>query len=107
MRFIKVGHDYWFLFRPLIARNRLRCILRAFIRFLNHRSGTGPSSDLTQDQENSGSMDSFLALMESSCWSLCNAEICFGMAQDEQEFIFSERYFGTLDDEESYVVSPI
>ena len=93
-------------FRPLIARNRLRCILREFIRFLNHRSDAGPSSNFTQDQGNTASMDSFLASMELSCWSLCNAEICFGIARDEQEFFFSERCFGTLDtddgvDEES------
>lgn len=87
------------LFRPLIARYRLRCILREFLRFLNHRSDTGPSGCFTQAQVSPPSMD---PLLESYCWSLCNAEICFGIAQDEQEFIFSERCFGTLgDDEES------
>jgi hypothetical protein len=98
------------LFRPLIARNRLRRIIREFIRFLDHNSATGVSANnLTQDQGNIVSMDSFLASMESCCWNLCNAEICFGIAQDEQEFIFSERYFGNLDsddgvDEKSYVL---
>ena len=97
----KDSDDQGSLFRPLVARYRLRCILREFLRFLNHRSGTGPSCSHPQAQVNLPSTDSFI---ESYCWSLCNAEICFGIAQDEQEFIFSERCFGTLDhgvDEES------
>ena len=88
------------LFRPLIAQNQLRFILREFIRFLSHRSGIGLTGNL-QDRLNpvTVSMDSFLALMDSHCWSLCHAEIFFGQAQDDQEYIFSERCFGTLDDE--------
>lgn len=86
------------LFQPLIARNRLRCILREFTRFLDHRSNVPSGTQL-----NASPMDSFLSSIESYCWSLCHAEVCFGIAQDEQEFIFSDRCFGTLDDEESYV----
>jgi hypothetical protein len=43
-------------------------------------------------------LDDFRDLMELYCWRLCGAEVCLGMASDDQEFILPDCVFGTLDE---------
>ncbi len=89
------------MFQPLIVQNRLRIILREFIKFFNARSVVDPSRGLHEDPNQPGiAADPFLQSMHLLCWGLCNAELCFGVATEEQEFILSERCFGSLDDSE-------
>jgi hypothetical protein len=89
-------------FQPLIIQNRLRVILREFIKFLNATHSTivvNPSKGLQEDLNQPGvAADPFLQLMNLYCWGLCNAELCFGVATDKQEFIRSEQCFGSLDE---------
>ncbi|KAF8962816.1 kinase-like domain-containing protein [Flammula alnicola] len=91
-------------FRPLIVQLRLRYVLRAFIQFLNHTSADGGGSDLARARRRSElptpgvSVDAFHDAMEAYCWRLCEAELCIGVATEDQEFMLSDRCFGTLDE---------
>ena len=110
------GEVVYAAFRPLVGQARLRHVLRGFIRFLTH------SSEDAEDAEDRGaaawrerdahpapapfSIDAFYEVMETYCWSLCEAEVCIGVATEDQEFMLSDRCFGTLDegfDEDPYV----
>jgi len=83
--------------QPLITQNRLRVILREFIKFFN--ATHSKVVDSSEDSNQAGvAADPFLQSMNLFCWGLYNAELCFGVATDEQEFIRSEQCFGSLDD---------
>ncbi|KAH9475156.1 Putative serine/threonine-protein kinase/receptor R826 [Psilocybe cubensis] len=86
-------------YRPLIVQFRLRHILRGFIKFLNHTSADGPFTKHAPEFPTSGiSVDAFQEAMDLYCWSLCEAELCIGLATEDQEFMLSDRCFGTLDE---------
>lgn len=88
-------------FRPLIVQHRLRFILRTFILFFRHNSSDGTSTNCCPEQTvpESTSMDPFQDMMNFYCWRMCNAELCIGIATEDQEFILSDRCFGSLGEE--------
>lgn len=86
-------------YRPLIVQLRLRYILRGFIKFLNHSSADIDSERRRQEPPTPGvSVDAFHDAMNLYCWRLCAAELCIGVATEDQEFMLSENCFGTLDE---------
>jgi len=85
--------------QPLNIQNRLQIILREFIKFFNATHSTVVDSSEGLNQPGVAA-DPFLQSMNLFCWGLCNAELCFGVATDEQEFIRSEQCFGSLDMDE-------
>jgi len=92
------GHVYP-AYRSLIVQLRLRYMLRSFIKFLEHTSLDGPFSRTAPDFPGSEiALDSFQDTMERYCWRMCEAELCLGVATQDQEFILSDRCFGTLDE---------
>jgi hypothetical protein len=87
-------------YRPVITELRRRVIIREFIRFLLH---TADDSDpcLPRDpspEHHTASLDAFRDAMNLYCWRLCDAEVCIGVASEDQEFIFPDSCFGTLDE---------
>ncbi|KDR73031.1 hypothetical protein GALMADRAFT_73323 [Galerina marginata CBS 339.88] len=86
-------------YRPLVVQLRLRHILRGFIKFLNHSSADTVSARTVPEFPATGvSGDAFNDAMEKYCWRLCEAELCIGVATEDQEFMLSDRCFGTLDE---------
>ena len=86
-------------YRPLVVQHRLRYILRAFVKFLNHTSADGDTlRNKSEVPAVACSVDSFQEAMETYCWGLCEAELCMGLATEDQEFILSDRCYGTLDE---------
>ena len=86
-------------YRPLIVQLRLRYILRGFIKFLNHSSADVDPERRRQEPPTPGvSVDAFHHAMDLYCWRLCAAELCIGVATEDQEFMLSENCFGTLDE---------
>jgi hypothetical protein len=86
-------------YRPLIVQLRLRYILRGFIKFLNHSSADVDPEKRRQEFPTPGvSVDAVHDAMDLYCWRLCAAELCIGVATEDQEFILSENCFGTLDE---------
>ena len=92
------------------CQDRLCYVLREFIRFFEYGTNDDfPSTWIRKQNTGVAAMDDFLQLMEAYCWCFCEAEICVGIATEEQEFILSERCYGTLDEgfeEDSYVYYP-
>ncbi|KAF8814545.1 kinase-like protein [Phlegmacium glaucopus] len=87
-------------FRPLIVQHRLRFILRTFVEFFQHMSSDGISAKPHPEQTvpEAASVNSFKDLMDLYCWRMCDAELCIGVATDDQEFMLSDRCFGSLDE---------
>lgn len=87
-------------FRPLIVQHRLRSILRTFVAFLQHMSSDGASlNPCTEQPVTQGALvKSFQDMMNLYCWRMCDAELCIGVATDDQEFMLSDRCFGSLDE---------
>ncbi|KAF8151656.1 kinase-like domain-containing protein [Crassisporium funariophilum] len=87
-------------FRPLIVQVRLRFVLRRFKEFLNHTSSDGISvrSRPEEPAAHGASVDPFQDAMNLYCWRMCEAELCIGVATDDQEFMLSDCCFGTLDE---------
>ena len=87
--------------RPLVVRIRKRFILRQFISFFKYTStdfdthylrpkidgyGVDPASNKLED------------IMELYCWRLCGAEVCLGIATEDQEYMLPDCVFGTLNE---------
>jgi hypothetical protein len=90
-------------YRPLITEVRRRVILREFLRFLDHSpeetSGHRSRGPRPEHHLASGpTLDAFRDAMDMYCWRLCGAEVCIGLASEDQEFILSDSCFGTLDE---------
>lgn len=94
---------YYPVYGPIIAELRRQTIFREFIRFLQHSSADGaadhPRNLRPETNTSSGPwLDAFRGAMDMCCWRLCKAEVCIGIASEDQEFIFSDSCFGTLDE---------
>jgi len=89
------------VYRPMINELRRRVILREFIKFLQHSSDDGPAyrhrdPRLEHHPSSGASLDTFRDAMNTYCWRLCGAEVCIGIASEDQEFILPDSCFGTL-----------
>lgn len=86
-------------YRHSVANVRLQYILKAFVKFLNHTSSDSASARTRPDLPTTdASLGAFHDAMEKYCWRLCDAELCIGIASEDQEFMLSDRCFGTLDE---------
>ena len=91
-------------FRPLIVQNRLRFILKTFVNFFQHMSsGTSakpnPAKPHPEQTVPEGTLvNAFGDMMNLYCWRMCDAELCIGVATEDQEFMLSDRCFGSLDE---------
>ncbi|EDR00010.1 uncharacterized protein LACBIDRAFT_314918 [Laccaria bicolor S238N-H82] len=86
-------------YRPLIAQLRKRFILRGFIDFLEHSWADGVIRSRSDQRLPIGwSVDTFQDVMNLYCWRLCEAEVCVGIACEDQEFILADCCFGSLDE---------
>jgi hypothetical protein len=86
-------------FQHAIIQHRLRYILREFIRFFNYRSTVDLTTGMRQEElPLEIPTNPSLEMMETYCWRLCEAEVSFGVAMDEQEFVLSDRCYGNLDE---------
>jgi hypothetical protein len=88
---------------PIMIELRRRVILREFIKFLQYSSDVGgaclPRDPRLERHTSSGApFDTFRDAMDSYCWRLCGAEVFIGIASEDQEFIFPDSCFGTLDE---------
>jgi hypothetical protein len=98
-------------YRPIFVRIRKRFILRQFISFLKHTSSDTDASHLRLDNgaySAGATLDKFRETMKLYCWRLCGAEICLGVASEDQEYMLPDCVFGTLDEgfkEDPYVLS--
>lgn len=86
-------------YRHSVAQIRLQYILKGFIKFLNHTSADSASARTRPNLPTTDmSLGAFHDAMEMYCWRLCEAELCIGIATEDQEFMLSDRCFGTLDE---------
>ncbi|KAF9449236.1 kinase-like protein [Macrolepiota fuliginosa MF-IS2] len=88
-------------YRPLFVRIRKRFVLRHFISFLKHSSADADAPHLRPENGACGvgtSLDDFGDIMELYCWRLCGAEVCLGVASEDQEYMLPDCVFGTLDE---------
>jgi hypothetical protein len=95
-------------FRPIIVQHRLRYIIQGFIAFFKHST---TETSLSARHKETGildvPLDAFRDLMDVYCWRLIDSEMCIGIATDDQEFILSDKCYGTLDEglqENPYVI---
>lgn len=84
------------VYRPIFVKIHKRFILRQIISFFHHNSDDAPYA--RPEHGCSNTLGAFKDAMELYCWRLCHAEICLGMASDEQEFMLPDCLFGTLDE---------
>lgn len=96
-------------FLPAIIEHRRRIILRAIIAFLQHPVSSPPTRLRDPEPRHTAGEppDPFQTAIDTYCWRLWNAELCIGIASEEQEFMLSDACFGTLDegfDEDPYVL---
>ncbi|KAF8196982.1 kinase-like domain-containing protein [Pholiota molesta] len=86
-------------FRPIIVQHRLRYIIQGFIAFFKHST---TETSLSARHKETGildvPLDAFRDLMDVYCWRLIDSEMCIGIATDDQEFILSDKCYGTLDE---------
>lgn len=86
-------------YSPLIVQLRLRHVLQDFTFFLEH---TATESHSKRRHKEAPIVDTSLNnlhnLMDLYCWRFSEAELCIGIATEDQEFILSDKCFGTLDE---------
>ncbi|RDB21804.1 Serine/threonine-protein kinase STY8 [Hypsizygus marmoreus] len=86
---------------PAIAEHSRRSILRGITAFLEHSADDArpPRRRIPKWPHAAGdSLYVFRTAMETYCWRLCDAEVCVGVAAEQQEFILTDSCFGTLDE---------
>ncbi|KIJ94789.1 hypothetical protein K443DRAFT_134619 [Laccaria amethystina LaAM-08-1] len=86
-------------YRPVIVQLRKRYILRGFIDFLEHSWADGVIRSRSDQRLPTGwSVDTFQDVMNLYCWRLCEAEVCVGIASEDQELMLADCCFGSLDE---------
>ncbi|KAF5350134.1 hypothetical protein D9756_009091 [Leucocoprinus leucothites] len=88
-------------YRPLFVRVRKRFILRQFTSFLKHTSADIDAPHIRPENNGYGvgsAFSEFKDVMELYCWRLCGAEVCLGVASEDQEYMLPDCVFGTLDE---------
>jgi len=86
-------------YRPLVIRIRKRFILRQFIFFLKHTSADFDTHHFRPKIDGCGvdsASNKLEDIMELYCWRLCGAEVCLGIATEDQEYMLPDYIFGTL-----------
>ena len=83
-------------YRPLISQLHLRIVLRTILAFLTPDDTVCARSGIEYQHTSTTLLRNFHDAMQSYCWSLRNAEVCFGVATDEQEFLLPDTCYGTL-----------
>ena len=83
-------------YRPLISQLHLRIVLRTILAFLTSDDTVCPRSGAEYQHTSTTLLRNFHDAMQSYCWSLRNAEVYFGVATDEQEFLLPDTCYGTL-----------
>ncbi|KAF8882977.1 kinase-like domain-containing protein [Infundibulicybe gibba] len=71
-------------------------VLGNILAFLQQTSADIPTRMAKQRSRHNASVP--LDAIETYCWRFCQAELCVGIASEEQEFILSDACFGTLDE---------
>ncbi|TFK19230.1 kinase-like protein [Coprinopsis marcescibilis] len=85
-------------YKPFLIQAKRRYVLNTFINFLEgndnrfNYNGIGESPD----GEFTGAVRS---IMDSHCWALLDAEICIGVAMEDQEYILPDCCYGNLDED--------
>lgn len=85
---------------PIMIELRRRHIVRAFITFMQHSSSDNPLRRPRPERHLrlGASVDALQDAMDMYCWRLCGADVCIGVASQDQEFILADSCFGTLDE---------
>ena len=85
---------------PVIKEHRARAMLQMMTAFLQHSplEYTSSSRSVRDDAHctRGAYIDDLRTAMEIYCWQLCDAEVCVGVASQDQEFILSDACFGAL-----------
>ncbi|KAF8632355.1 hypothetical protein AX15_001913 [Amanita polypyramis BW_CC] len=92
------------VYLPLISQLHLRVILRKILAFLTSDGISHVKSGAEHEGTSVTMLRHFHETMEAYCWALRDAEICFGIALDEQEFLLPDTCYGAL--AESYQENP-
>lgn len=77
---------------------RRRAVLGGILAFLQHTTSDAFLRAYHRPHLPAHRIDVFQNAMEIYCWRLCDADVCIGVASDDQEFILPECCFGTLDE---------
>ncbi|KAF8623872.1 hypothetical protein AX17_007274 [Amanita inopinata Kibby_2008] len=91
-------------YHPLISQLHLRIILRTILSFLTSDDNLHLKPVAGHRHRSTSSLRRFHDAMDSYCWALLNAEVCIGIAGDDQEFVLPGTCYGTLN--ENYNESP-
>ncbi|KAF8063413.1 kinase-like domain-containing protein [Lyophyllum atratum] len=87
------------IFQPAFMEHHRRFVLRGMIAFLQNVSQDGVNL-LPRDQPwprvATALLDNFRKAMDTYCWQLCDADVCIGIASEDQEFLLTESCYGTL-----------
>ncbi|KAF5375946.1 hypothetical protein D9615_008211 [Tricholomella constricta] len=89
------------IYQSALVEHHRRFILRGIIAFLLNISQDSVALhpwDQPLPRMAAALLVDFRSAMDTYCWRLCDADICIGVAADEQEFILTESCFGTLDE---------
>jgi len=89
-------------YHPMISQLQLRIILRTILAYLTSDDTVRAGSE--NQYTSTTLLRNFQDAMQSYCWSLRGAEVCFGIATDEQEFLLPNTCYGTL--VENYTENP-
>jgi hypothetical protein len=84
-------------YQPLFLQIRRRLILGGFLSFLQHRLGEVSGNSRSQGFH-AVKLDPFQEAINQYCWRFCEAEVCIGIASEDQEFMLTDSCFGTLDE---------
>ncbi|GLB42900.1 putative protein tyrosine kinase [Lyophyllum shimeji] len=89
------------VYQPFFMEHHRRVILRgmrAFIENVPQNGANLPRRDQPWPRMAATVLDNFRAAINTYCWKLCNAEVCIGIASEEQEFILTDCCYGSLGD---------
>ena len=90
------GRIIYSVYHPLVYQLHLRIILRSILAFLTAKDNPLAKLNENYKYSSTSTLRNFREAMDFCCWSLLQADISFGVAHDEQEFILPETCYGTL-----------
>ncbi|TFK63642.1 kinase-like protein [Pluteus cervinus] len=92
--------------KPLVSKAHRPYILQAFLSFLRHSRIHVSLIHTPSRSSPDPSLNGFHQVMEKYCWKFFDSSLCFGVASEAQQFVFSDRWYGcveTSQDESGHV----
>lgn len=86
--------------RPFFLQVRQRVILEGMLQFFKSCPGVSACTEQTEARRRptvfNDERDDFHRAMQNYCWKFSEAEVCIGLASEKQEYMMTDKCYGTL-----------